>query len=85
MTLLLLLACDREPQPCDDLCEAAGFSGVEEYDDGCYCSGGDGLGGSLDQAACEDYCVAVGGSADDAEVTSTQGTDDTCLCVSEDA
>lgn len=82
--LMILLAC-AEPEPCDTLCEAAGFDGVEElgHDDGsvsCACSGGDGLGGALTQEACDAYCAEVGGEP---EVQSQSGIDDTCFCSSD--
>ena len=80
--LVLTFGCAAEPEPCDALCESAGFQGIEEFADGCYCSMPDGLGGELSQDACEGYCRDVGGSADEAALASTDTPNDTCLCES---
>ncbi|MBX2797742.1 MAG: hypothetical protein KTR31_08745 [Myxococcales bacterium] len=78
--LSVVAACSAEPELCDRLCVDAGFQNVEETSEGCFCSSGNGLGGSLTQDACEEYCLAVESSTEDAVVASTQGPDDSCLC-----
>lgn len=84
LTLFLALsACAGEPQYCDTLCEDAGFDGIDELAEGCFCSAPSGLGGSITESACQDYCEDVGGSAEDALLETTDTTDDTCLCASE--
>lgn len=69
LLILLSLAC-ADPEPCDVLCDAAGFDNLSETSDAsgltCHCSGGDGLGGSVTEEACDDCCASVGGG--DAEV-----------------
>jgi hypothetical protein len=82
LLLTLLTAC-AEPQHCDDLCESSGFEGIDELQEGCFCSAPNGLGGAVSQEACENYCVATGGAVEDATVENTNGVDDTCLCASE--
>ncbi|MCB9763810.1 MAG: hypothetical protein H6739_28835 [Alphaproteobacteria bacterium] len=89
MIILLIhlgLAC-ADPEPCDTLCESAGFDSVEETGDAsgltCLCSGGEGLGGLVTEDDCATYCAAVGSGADSAEVLNTNGSDDTCFCSSD--
>ena len=81
LTLFLLLAtaCSDEPQPCDDLCEAGGFEGIEETEAGCTCSSSEGLGGEITDDACAGYCEAIGADPDDA-VVSSDGESHSCSC-----
>ncbi len=78
-SMIVLVGCGGAADPCDTLCEDAGFSGIDATSDGCFCSAG-GLGGSLTVEACDTYCADVHGSADDARLETTTTLDDSCVC-----
>lgn len=77
-----LASCASDPQPCDTLCESAGYQNISETEEGCFCATPEGLGGQLDASGCETYCDAIGADPDDAVLTTTETANDTCLCPS---
>lgn len=75
----LVAACGAA-DPCDTLCEDAGFDGVDVAEDRCSCSSPAGLGGALSLSDCQDYCETVGAGADGAVLSTEETEDDTCVC-----
>ncbi|MCO4747645.1 MAG: hypothetical protein KC912_22810 [Proteobacteria bacterium] len=79
--LVVLIAGCGSADPCDALCDDAGFSGVDVTAEGCFCSAGSGLGGELNLSNCEDYCTETTGSDAFAHLESSLTSNDSCVCV----